>query len=384
MKIGIVAGEPSGDYLGAGLIGALARRFPAAEFVGVGGPRMEQAGMDKLYDMERISIMGLDELLQGLHDILKIRRSLFKIFSERSISIFIGIDAPDFNLGLECRLRKNGIPTVHYVSPTVWAWRGYRIRKIKRAVSHMLALFPFEARYYERHGVPVDFVGHPIADEIDEDYDKAKIRETLKLPPRGHQVVALLPGSRMVELQRLGELFIEVARTLQNSIEGIKFVAPFANPETRLYFATLLKNHPDVPVVVVAGNSRQVIAAADVALLASGTAALEAALLKVPMVVAYKGSWASGVLVKLLAHVEHFSMPNHLLETPIVPEFFQSDANVHNLVTAMNRYLLDAEHCRAVSRSFGAIMSSLRCNANDRAAEAVANLLENMNTTIPR
>lgn len=384
MKIGIVAGEPSGDYLGAGLISALARRFPGAEFVGVGGPRMEQAGMNKLYEMERISIMGLDELLQSLLDILKIRRSLFKTFSQRGISIFIGIDVPDFNIGLERRLRKKGIPTVHYVSPTVWAWRGYRIRKIKRAVSHMLTLFPFEARYYEHHGVPVDFVGHPIADEIDEHYDKAKIRETLNLPPRGHQVVALLPGSRMVELQRLGELFIEVARTLQNSIEGIKFVAPFANPETRLYFTTLLIKHPDVPVVVVDGNSRQVIAAADVALLASGTAALEAALLKVPMVVAYKGSWASGVLVKLLAHVEHFSMPNHLLEDPIVPEYFQADANVHNLVAAMNRYLLDAEYCLAVSRSFGAIMSSLRCNANDRAARAVANLLENMDTTNPR
>ncbi|MDA9983146.1 lipid-A-disaccharide synthase [Gammaproteobacteria bacterium] len=383
MKIGIVAGEPSGDYLGAGLISALARRFPGMEFVGVGGPRMEQAGMNKLYEMERISIMGLDDLLQSLHGILKIRRSLFKIFSERPISIFIGIDVPDFNLGLERRLKDSGIPTVHYVSPTVWAWRGYRIRKIKLAVSHMLTLFPFEARYYEHHGVPVDFVGHPIADEIDDDYDKSNIRGLLNLPQEGHPVVALLPGSRLVELQRLGGLFIEVARTLQKRIEGIKFVAPFANPETRLYFEKLLKKYPDVPVVVVNGKSRQAMAAADVALLASGTAALEAALLRVPMVVAYKGSWASGALVKLLAHVEHFSMPNHLLENPIVPEFFQSDANVDNLVAAMSRYLLDAERCQAVSRSFGAIMSSLRCNANDRAAKAVANLIKNMETTSP-
>ena len=384
MKIGIVAGEPSGDYLGAGLISALARRIPGTEFVGVGGPCMEQAGMKKLYEMERISIMGLDDLLQNLHNILKIRRSLFKIFSQRSITIFIGIDVPDFNLGLERRLRGSGIPTVHYVSPTVWAWRGYRIRKIKHAVSHMLTLFPFEARYYERHGVPVDFVGHPIADEIDDDYDKSQIRRILNLPQEGHPVVALLPGSRMVELQRLGELFVEVARTLQKKLEGIKFIAPFANPETRLYFEKLLKKYPDVPVVVVDGNSRQVIAAADVALVASGTAALEAALLRVPMVVAYKGSWLSGALVKLLAHVEYFSMPNHLLEKPIVPEFFQADANVDNLVTAMNRYLLDAEHCQAVSRSFGVIMSSLRCNANDRAAEVVAHLLEDVDPTTPR
>jgi len=375
MKVGIVAGEPSGDYLGAGLINALVQRFPRMDIVGVGGPRMEEAGMKKLYDMERISIMGLDELFRSLHDILKIRKALLKYFSERRISVFIGIDVPDFNLGLEGKLRKSGIPTVHYVSPTVWAWRGYRIRKIKRAVSHMLTLFPFEAEYYQRHGVPVDFVGHPIADEIDVEYDKVHIRKTLSLPPVGRHIVALLPGSRMVELQRLGELFIRVARALQDKIEDIEFVAPFANPETRLYFTSLLEKNSDVRVVVVDGQSRQVIASADVVLLASGTAALESALLKVPMVVAYKGSWLSGVLVKLLAHVEHFSMPNHLLDEPVVPEFFQSDANVDNLVAAMSRYLIDQEYRRAVSQSFGAIISSLRCDANNRAAQAVADIL---------
>jgi len=375
MKVGIVAGEPSGDYLGAGLINALVQRFPRMDIVGVGGPRMEEAGMKKLYDMERISIMGLDELFRSLHDILKIRKALLKYFSERRISVFIGIDVPDFNLGLEGKLRKSGIPTVHYVSPTVWAWRGYRIRKIKRAVSHMLTLFPFEAEYYQRHGVPVDFVGHPIADEIDVEYDKVHIRKTLSLPPVGRHIVALLPGSRMVELQRLGELFIRVARALQDKIEDIEFVAPFANPETRLYFTSLLEKNSDVRVVVVDGQSRQVIASADVVLLASGTAALESALLKVPMVVAYKGSWLSGVLVKLLAHVEHFSMPNHLLDEPVVPEFFQSDANVDNLVAAMSRYLIDQEYRRAVSQSFGAIISSLCCDANNRAAQAVADIL---------
>ena len=375
MKVGIVAGEPSGDYLGAGLINALVQRFPRMDIVGVGGPRMEEAGMKKLYDMERISIMGLDELFRSLHDILKIRKALLKYFSERRISVFIGIDVPDFNLGLEGKLRKSGIPTVHYVSPTVWAWRGYRIRKIKRAVSHMLTLFPFEAEYYQRHGVPVDFVGHPIADEIDVEYDKVHIRKTLSLPPVGRHIVALLPGSRMVELQRLGELFIRVARALQDKIEDIEFVAPFANPETRLYFTSLLEKNSDVRVVVVDGQSRQVIASADAVLLASGTAALESALLKVPMVVAYKGSWLSGVLVKLLAHVEHFSMPNHLLDEPVVPEFFQSDANVDNLVAAMSRYLIDQEYRRAVSQSFGAIISLLRCDANNRAAQAVADIL---------
>ena len=375
MRVGVVAGEPSGDYLGAGLIEALSRRIPEIELVGVGGPLMERAGMKKLYDMERISVMGLDELLQSVRDILRIRRALYRYFLEQEISLFVGIDVPDFNLGLEGKLRQKGVTTVHYVSPTVWAWRGYRIRKIKRSVSHMLTLFPFEASYYERHGVPVDFVGHPIADQVDKDYDKAEIRAGLGMPTEGTRIAALLPGSRMIELQKLGELFIEVARELGRRIPDIRFVAPFANDETRSYFQSLLDKNPGVRIDVVDGMSRTVIAASDAALLASGTAALEAALLRVPMVVTYKGSWVSAVLVRMLAHVDYFSMPNHLLDEPIVPEFFQADATVENLVGGMSRYLLDQEYSRTVSDSFGAIISALCCGANERAAEVVASLI---------
>jgi lipid-A-disaccharide synthase len=375
MKVGVVAGEPSGDYLGAGLIESLSRRFPDLEFVGIGGLRMEKAGMDKLYDMERISIMGLDELFHSLHDILSIRRTLLRYFTDQRISLFVGIDVPDFNIGLEGKLRKRGITTVHYVSPTVWAWRGYRIRKIRRSVSHMMTLFPFEADYYERHGVPVDFVGHPIADEVDTEYDKSEIRASLGLPVGGTKIAALLPGSRMIELQKLGGLFIEVARELGRRIPDLRFVAPFANIETRQHFQSLLDRNPDVRVDLVDGQSRSVIAASDATLLASGTAALEAALLRVPMVVTYRGSWLSATLVKMLAHVEHFSMPNHLLDEPIVPEFFQDDATVDNLAGAMSKYLCDGEHSKAISDSFGAIISTLRCGANERAADVVAGLL---------
>jgi lipid-A-disaccharide synthase len=375
MKIGIVAGEPSGDYLGAGLINALSRRIPKLNFIGIGGPLMEKAGLTTLFEMERISIMGLDELLRSVHDILKIRRSLYRTFLDEDIPMFVGIDVPDFNLGLEEKLRGTGVTTVHYVSPTVWAWRSYRIRKIRRSVCHMLTLFPFEAAFYQRHGVPVDFVGHPIADEVDPEYDKYALRAELGLPSEGNRIAALLPGSRMIELQRLGELFIEVARELGSRVPDVRFVAPFANEETRGRFESLLERNPDVAVDVVLGKSRTVIAASDAALLASGTAALEAALLRVPMVVTYKGSWLSAALVKMLAHVEHFSMPNHLLDEPIVPEYFQADATVENLAGTMSRLLLDQEYSRTMSDSFGAIMSALRCGASERAAEVVAGLM---------
>lgn len=376
MKVGIVAGEPSGDYLGAGLIRALSRRRSEVEFVGIGGPHMVRAGMEKLFDMERISIMGLDQLLHSLSDILKIRRTLYQYFLDRNIQLFVGIDVPDFNIGLEGKLRKSGITTVHYVSPTVWAWRGYRIRKIKRSVSRMLTLFPFEAEYYKHHGVPVDFVGHPIADEVDENYDKSLLREELGLQVEGAPIAALLPGSRMIELQKLGELFIQVARELMQRIPGIRFVSPFANEETRMYFQSLLAGHTDVQIEIVDGRSREVIAASDAVLLASGTAALEAALLRVPMVVTYRGSWLSATLVRMLAHVEHFSMPNHLLEEPVVPEFFQADATVENLAGAMARYLSDETFSRTVSDSFGAIITTLRRGADDRAAEVLAELMQ--------
>lgn len=380
MKVGIVAGEASGDYLGAGLMAALKRRFPCIEFSGIGGSRMTAEGLRNFYPMERISIIGLDDLLKSLADILRIRRLLFEHFVEERPALFIGVDVPDFNLGLEQRLRKQGIDTVHYVSPTVWAWRGYRIKKIKRAVSHMMTLFPFEAEFYRRHGVPVSFVGHPFADEIDPVYDKQEMQKQLDIDARGGQIIALLPGSRISELRRLGELFVQTAVSLTQKVQGLQFVAPFANQETMAHFSSLLRRHPGLPVHVVEGRSRHVLAAADLALVASGTAALEAALLKTPMVVTYKGSWVSYALAKLLAHVEHISMPNHLLPEPIVPEIVQSAATVENLTGQLTLYLQEPERCRAAAEAFGTIIASLRCKANENAANTVAEILAEQQT----
>ncbi len=375
LQIGIVAGETSGDYLAAGLMRALKKRFSKIEFSGIGGPCMQAEGLHVLYPMEQISIMGLDELARSLFTIITIRRNLFRFFTRKKPALFIGVDVPDFNLGLEEKLKKQGIATVHYVSPTVWAWRSYRIRKIRRAVSHMLTLFPFEADFYRLHNVSVDFVGHPIADEIGMAHDRFKLRNDLQLQPDKERVVAILPGSRMVEVKRLGSLFIQTAHALQQAVPNLQFVAPFANPQTQQLFSTLLHPYPQLPFTLVQGKSRQAIAASDVALVASGTAALEAALLRVPMVVAYKGSWVSYLLVRMLAHVDYFSMPNNLLPQPIVPELIQAKANVNNLVSEISRYLLNPDEHQMVRDAFSDIITSLRCGASEKAADAVCAIL---------
>ncbi len=370
LKIGLVAGETSGDYLGAGLITAIRERCPEAEFVGICGPRMQAAGGVSLFPMDKISVMGLEGLFQSIAEILAIRRKLVTYFTQHPPDVFVGIDVPDFNLGLEAKLRRLSIPTVHYVSPTVWAWRGYRIRKIRRAVGHMLTLFPFEAEYYRNNNVPVSFVGHPIADEIDPAADRGALRREFGLS--GKCVVALLPGSRMSELRRLGSIFIEAARELHRHHPDLVFVAPMASADIKAYFERLLGRYGDVPPIrVVLGRSREAMAAADVAILASGTAALESALLGVPMVVAYKVSWLTGVFVRIFARVNHFSMPNNLLSDPIVPELMQSAATPENLARAAEKYLTDEELRRRVRVQLGTILASLRRDANRRAAERV-------------
>lgn len=370
MKIGVVAGETSGDYLGAGLAAELLRERPDAEFFGICGPRMQALGLNSMFPMDSISIMGLDGLLSGIRQILEIRKKLERFYLDTHPDVFIGIDVPDFNLGLEARLRRGGIKTIHYVSPTVWAWRGYRIRKIKNAVDHMLTLFPFEADYYRQHGVPVTFVGHPMADEIDENVDLAAARRRFELPPDA-TVVALLPGSRVSELKRLGALFLRSANELLRRYPNTRFIAPMANPQTHEYFSTLAGSSAGAPVRIVNGQARECMAAADVVLLASGTAALEAALLRKPMVVAYKVSAFSSYLVRLFAHVKYFSMPNNLLDEPIVPEFMQERATVDNLVAAVSAYLDEPRRCVEAREKFAQIRRSLRCGANQRAAKAV-------------
>lgn len=376
MYIGVVAGETSGDRLGAGLMGEIRKHIPDARFVGICGPRMQAMGATSLYPMDNISIMGMDGLSQNLLRIVRIRRHLIQYFLNSPPDVFIGIDVPDFNLGLERRLKRASIKTVHYVSPTVWAWRGYRIHKIRRSVSHMLTLFPFEASFYERHNVPVTFVGHPMADEISNMVSPEQCRLELGLP-KDQRVVALLPGSRLRELQRHGELFVDTAMWLYTRHPDLRFVAAFVDQAMRDRFECLLRQRAtDLPVLCVVDRAREALAASNVAVLASGTAALEAALLAKPMVVTYKVSKVTHLLVRLCAHVDYYSMPNNLLDQPIVPEFIQDEATSGNLGRAVEDYLLDSAKADVLSGKFEQIRSQLRRNANHRAASAVMSLVQ--------
>lgn len=374
MYIGVVAGEASGDRLGAGLMQGLRKHAPSARFVGICGPRMQALGGTSLHPMSSISIMGVDGLLQNLSRILRIRRDLLRYFLDNPPDLFVGIDVPDFNLGLEGQLKRAAINTVHYVSPTVWAWRGYRIRKIRRSVNHMLTLFPFEAAFYRRHNVPVTFVGHPIADEIVTVADTWQSREQLGLPTRG-QMVALLPGSRLNELQRHAKLFVDTAKWLYQRHPDLSFVAAVVDQNMCEYFARLLQTRgPNLPVHLVVDRAREAMAASDVVLLASGTATLEAALLGRPMVVTYKVSRLTQVLVRMFARVDHYCMPNILLQARVVPEFVQDLATPENLGEAVQPYLLDDTRVKQLRYEFDQIRAQLEQNANDRAACAIISL----------
>lgn len=375
--VAIVAGEPSGDLLGAGLMVSLRRRLPQATFEGIGGPAMGGAGLHALFAMEHIQLMGFEGLIGKLGGILRVRRSLQERFTDTRPDVFVGVDVPDFNISLEKRLRGHGIPTVHYVSPTVWAWRRYRLRKIRGAVDRMLTLFPFEADFYREKGVPVQFVGHPMADEIEENVDSVSYRQALGLPPDA-RIVALLPGSRASELARHVDLFLATAAWLHRREPSLIFAAPLVDEQNAEVFraaqARLGASVP--PVHVYAGSARAVMAAADVVLLASGTAALEAALLGRPMVVTYRVTSLSYMLIRFLAHTDVYSMPNHLAGRELVPELIQSRATADNLGEAVLDLLRDPARVADMQAAFRDMYRTLRCNASERAAEAVLDVLE--------
>lgn len=375
VRIAIVAGETSGDLLGAGLIRELKARLPDATFEGIGGPRMQAEGCACLYDMEELSVIGLEGITK-VPRILGIRRKLAAQFLRSRPHVYIGVDAPDFNLLLEKRLRAAGITTLQYVSPTVWAWRAYRLRTIRRAVDHMLALFPFEKKYYEQHQIPVTFVGHPLADAIPENYDKAYYRSALGLA-LDKKIIALLPGSRRGELRRHAGLFVRTAKWLYMRHPALHFVVPFVDESTRAIFeqAVVEEGGGDLPITRVTQRSREVMAASDVALLASGTATLEAALLKKPMVVTYKVSALSEILIRLFAHVRTYALPNLLADRQLVPEIMQADATPESLGAALERYLENPAQAESVQRALAEMHASLKQNADVRAAEAVIELL---------
>ncbi len=372
----MVAGEASGDNLAAGLIRALRQRDIEFEVSGICGPAMMAEGATALYTIDAINSIGMEGLFGRIRKILAIRRHLIADCLETRPDLYIGVDAPDFNLGVEMRLLKAGIPTVQYVAPSVWAWRGYRIRKIKRAVSRILTIYPFESRLYERADIPFTYVGHPLADEIGLDAT-AEVRKKFGFAD-DDTVIAVLPGSRMSEVNRLTSVFVETARRLYSLNGALKFITPAANDEIHRIFAGEVRSiAPELPIQIVDRNAQEAIAAADVVLLASGTAALEAALSRKPVVVAYRISLMSLIVLKLFGHVRQYSILNHLGDEPVIPEFMQGDCTVENLVGEINRCLTDAEYRTGVLNRFDEFRSMLQRGASANAAVEIERILRN-------
>ena len=375
MRIGVVAGEASGDLLGAGLIKEMLAQQPDLQFEGIAGPKMISEGAKSLYPMDRLSVMGISEVLGRYLELRKMRSDLIKHFKQAKIDLFIGIDAPDFTLEIERQLHAVGIKTVHYVSPSVWAWRQYRIKKIARSTDLMLTLFPFEASFYREHDVPVEFVGHPLADMIPLDNDKLTARKLLGLPEE-KKIIALLPGSRSNELQYLGNCFLQIAQLCNSKRDDLHFVVPLPNPERRKQFEQILAEYPDkIPLTLVDGMSREVMAAADVVLLASGTAALEALLLKRPMIVAYRLAPLTYWIAKRMVKLKHYSLPNLLLSKAFVPEFIQDDIVTEAIAGKLLEYISDELAYQSVIDEFKNIHLMLKKDASKQAANAVLKLL---------
>jgi lipid-A-disaccharide synthase len=377
MRIGIVANEPSGDLLGAALVRELKARVPDARFVGVAGPQMQAAGCETLVPMERLSVMGLAEVVRHLPELLGIRRRLADHFLAQRPDVFIGVDAPDFNLGLERRLRRVGIPTVHLVSPTVWAWRPGRVKGLRSAVDLMLSIFPFEEDFLRAHGVPARYVGHPLADEIPLQVDQAAARAALGLAEEG-PVIALLPGSRVGEVTALAEPFIGAAQWCLARRPGLRFAVPLVTPTLRgIFTETLERLAPDLPVTLVDGRSRDVLAACDCVLTASGTATLEALLFKRPMVVGYRLSPVTYHLVRALRliKVPYVAMANLLVGRELAPELLQARCRPDLLGPALLSFLEQPERVREIQAEYERIHRELRRNAGREAAAAVLDLI---------
>ncbi len=376
-RIAIVAGEPSGDALAAPLVRAVRELRPDLEFVGIAGPRMVAAGVRALFPMEKLAVMGLAEVARHFFDILAIRRQLRDELLRDPPALFIGVDAPDFNLGLETALRAQGIRTMQYVGPTVWAWRAGRIVKVKRAADHVLVLFPFEPPIYERNGIPVTYVGHPLADEIPMVPDRGAARAALGLPEAG-PVVALLPGSRANELKYLGGVFAAAAALLRQRLPGVRLLVPLVNRVTREMFlaATAAHGGPDaLGMLLLEGDAQRAMAAADGVIATSGTATLEAALHKRPLVITYRMSPFTWWLVKGKGYLPYVGMPNILAEREVVPEYIQDAATPENLVDGLLAQLRDPRRCEDIERTFGDIHRRLRCDNARTAARAVLETL---------
>ena len=376
LRIALVAGEASGDLLGAGLVRELKKRFPDARFAGIGGPRMLAEGFEAWHESSELAVMGLAEVLRHLPRLLRLRAGLRRRLMDWQPDVFIGIDAPDFNLGLERKLKQAGIRTVHYVSPSVWAWREGRAAKIGRSADRVLCLFPMEPPIYQRHGIDARFVGHPLAEAFEAVPDRRAARERLGLA-QDIPVLAVLPGSRQGEIQRLWPTFIDAARLVTLQMPGLAVAVPAADPACRAAIEAGLAKSQLANVALYDGQAHDVMVAADVVLLASGTAALEAMLAKRPMVVGYRISALTYRLVMALGmmRVSTYSLPNVLANEPIVPELMQHDCTPENLAESVMLWFRDEDARATLLPRYEHIHAKLRGNADAAAADAVAELL---------
>ncbi len=371
--IAIVAGEASGDLLGSLLMSAIKQAAPNVRFVGIGGPKMSSVGMDVLFPLEKLAVRGYVEVLRHYLEIVGIRRKLRDRFIAEPPDLFIGVDAPDFNLDLELALKQRGVPTVHYVSPSIWAWRGERIHKIKRAVSHILALFPFEAPLYTQAGIPVTYVGHPLADFLPDQPKRDEMREQMRILPRTAKVFALLPGSRQSEVRQLAATYIETAKLILQQIPDAQFLIPLASRETRNIFEVALweLDAQQLPITLLFGHAHDAMIAADGVLVASGTATLEAALLKRPMVITYKMPAISWWLTKRKQYQPYVGLPNILAGKFVVPEILQDDATPENLAQALLNLVNNKAVVKELETNFAEMHQDLRQNTAQKAAAAI-------------
>ena len=373
MKIGLVAGEASGDVLGAGLIRAVRARIPDAVFEGVAGPEMAAAGCEQWEPSESLAVMGIVEPLAHIPRLLRLRRELARRWRESPPDVFVGIDAPDFNLGLEIKLRKAGIKTAHYVSPSIWAWRPGRVKKVKKAADTVLCILPFEPGLYEKHGVNAVFVGHPKAHEAPDIVDGEAAR--IKLGLDAGEVVAVMPGSRSGEVSRIGGIVAAAAREIFAARPGVRFVTPVAMPKLRPMIEQQLDEAGVAEqFILLDGDSELAMSAADVVLQASGTAVLEAALLRKPTVATYRVSPLTYWIARRLVKLEHFTLPNLLTEQPLVPEFMQQNALPGPIAAEVVALLDDPERRRSISERFDRLRAELALDADQHAADSVIEL----------
>ncbi|MZI91657.1 lipid-A-disaccharide synthase [Vibrio sp. CAIM 722] len=374
LRIGIVVGELSGDTLGEGFIKAIKAQYPDAEFVGIGGPKMIEQGCQSLFDMEELAVMGLVEVLGRLPRLLKVKAELVKYFTQNPPDVFVGIDAPDFNLRLELDLKQAGIKTVHYVSPSVWAWRQKRIFKIEAATNLVLAFLPFEKAFYDKFNVPCEFIGHTLADAIPYKTDRRFAQEQLGLNS-DRQWLAVLPGSRGSEMKMLAEPFIRTCQKLKDTHPNLSFIIALVNQKRRAEFEQVWQDiAPELEFTLVDDTARNVIAASDAVMLASGTVALECMLLKRPMVVGYKVNAFTAFLAKRLLKTKYVSLPNILADQPLVTELLQDDCTVENLYQHISQ-VLDGDN-QAMLEKFDEMHHWIRKDADQQAANAVLTLIE--------